>query len=57
MKQHYTGKWAGYYFLYTGGYAMKAGIIFSGSSPLLILTSYSSFTDAKFVEKLKTKGV
>jgi hypothetical protein len=36
---------------------MKAGIIFSGSSPLLILTSYQSFTDAKFVEKLKAKGV
>jgi len=36
---------------------MKAGIIFSGSSPLLILTSYDSFTDDKFVEKLKTKGV
>ena len=36
---------------------MKAGIVFSGSSPLLILTSYSSFTDEKFVEKLRTKGV
>lgn len=36
---------------------MKAGIVFSGSSPLLILTSYSSFADEKFVEKLRTKGV
>jgi len=36
---------------------MKAGIIFSGSSPLLILTSYSSFADGKFVDKLRTKGV
>jgi len=36
---------------------MKAGIIFSGSSPLLILTSYDSFTNEKFVEKLNTKGV
>lgn len=36
---------------------MKAGIIFSGSSPLLILTSYASFADAKFVEKLRNKGV
>jgi hypothetical protein len=36
---------------------MKAGIVFSGSSPLLILTSYQSFTDAKFVDKLKAKGV
>lgn len=36
---------------------MKAGIIFSGSSPLLILTSYHSFSDKNFVEKLNTKGV
>jgi hypothetical protein len=36
---------------------MKAGVIFSGSSPILILTSYNSFADEKFVEKLKTKGV
>ena len=43
--------------LYTGGHGMKAGIIFSGSSPLLILTSYNSFTDGSFVEKLRTKGV
>lgn len=36
---------------------MKAGIIFTGSGPLLILTTYESFTDPKFVEKLTTKGV
>jgi len=36
---------------------MKAGIVFSGSSPLLILTSYDSFTAGKFVDKLRTKGV
>jgi hypothetical protein len=36
---------------------MKAGIIFTGSGPLLVLTSYDSFTDPKFVEKLKAKGV
>ncbi len=36
---------------------MKAGVIFSGSGPILILTSYGSFTDPKFVEKLKTKGI
>jgi len=36
---------------------MKAGIIFSGSSPLLILTSYQSFHDEKFADKLRAKGV
>ncbi len=36
---------------------MKAGIIFTGSGPMLILTTYESFTDPKFVEKLNTKGV
>ncbi len=36
---------------------MKAGIIFSGSGPILVLTSYDSFTNPKFVEKMKTKGV
>ena len=36
---------------------MKAGIIFTGSGPILILTSYESFTDPKFVEKLKSKGI
>jgi len=36
---------------------MKAGIIFSGSGPLLILTTYESFTDPNFVEKLSRKGI
>jgi hypothetical protein len=36
---------------------MKAGIIFTGSGPLLVLTSYESFTDPNFVEKMKAKGV
>jgi len=36
---------------------MKAGIIFTGSGPILILTTYESFADPKFVEKLTTKGV
>jgi hypothetical protein len=39
------------------GGAMKAGIIFTGSGPLLALTTYESFIDPKFVEKLNTKGV
>ena len=36
---------------------MKAGIIFTGSGPLVILTSYESFTDSKLVEKLQAKGI
>ncbi len=36
---------------------MKACIIFTGTGPLLILTSYDSLTDPAFVEKLATKGV
>ena len=36
---------------------MKAGIIFTGTGPILILTSYDSFDDAKFVAKLDVKGV
>ena len=36
---------------------MKAGIIFTGSGPLVILTSYNSFTDPGLVEKLQAKGV
>jgi hypothetical protein len=36
---------------------MKAGIIFSGTGPLVILTSYESFTAPNLVEKLKAKGI
>ncbi|MBN1363787.1 MAG: hypothetical protein JW976_03185 [Syntrophaceae bacterium] len=36
---------------------MKAGIIFTGSGPILILTTYESFADPKLVEKLNTKGI
>ncbi len=36
---------------------MKAGIVFTGSSPILILTTYDSFTSDNFVEKLETKGI
>jgi len=36
---------------------MKASVIFTGTGPLLILTSYDSLTDPSFVEKLATKGV
>jgi hypothetical protein len=36
---------------------MKAGIIYTGTGPILILTSHESFTDKKFVEKLKARGI
>jgi len=36
---------------------MKAGIIFTGTGPILILTTYYSFEDPKLVEKLATKGI
>ena len=36
---------------------MKAGIIFTGTGPILILTTYDSFADAKLIEKLSLKGI
>jgi len=36
---------------------MKAGILFTGTGPILILTTHSSFIDPKLVEKLKAKGI
>jgi len=36
---------------------MKTGIIFTGTGPILIITSYESFDDPKLVEKLKVKGI
>ena len=36
---------------------MKAGIFFTGTGPILILTSYESFDDPKLVEKLALKGI
>ena len=36
---------------------MKADIYFSGSGPILILTSYDSLTNPKLVEKLSAKGI
>jgi hypothetical protein len=36
---------------------MKAAIVFTGSGPLVILTSYESFTDPKLVAKLNAKGI
>lgn len=36
---------------------MKAAIILTGSGPVLVLTSYDSFTNPNFVEKMKAKGI
>ncbi|MCG6880160.1 MAG: hypothetical protein LJE96_13565 [Deltaproteobacteria bacterium] len=36
---------------------MKAGIIFAGTGPILILTSYEAFDSPKLIEKLKAKGI
>ena len=36
---------------------MKAGIFFTGTGPILLLTSYDSLGDAKLVEKLASKGI
>ena len=36
---------------------MKAGVFFTGTGPILILTTYDSLTDPKLVEKLGQKGI
>ena len=36
---------------------MKAGIFFTGSGPILILTTYDTFTESDFVGKLEAKGI
>ena len=36
---------------------MKAGLIFTGTGPILILTTYESFNDPKLVAKFNTKGI
>jgi predicted ABC-type ATPase len=36
---------------------MKAGIFFTGTGPILILTSYESLDDPKLVEKLALKRI
>jgi len=36
---------------------MKAGIFFTGSGPILVLTSYDSLTDPKLAEKMQAKGI
>jgi len=36
---------------------MKAGIFFTGTGPILILTTYASLNDPKLVDKLAQKGI
>jgi len=36
---------------------LKAGIFFTGTGPIVILTSYSSLDDQRFVQKLANKGI
>jgi hypothetical protein len=36
---------------------MKAGILFTGTGPILILTTYDSFGNAKLIEMLSLKGI
>ncbi|WP_193368431.1 cytosolic protein [Pelagibius marinus] len=36
---------------------MKCFMLFTGSGPLVILTSYGSATDDDLLEKLRTKGI
>ncbi|MFA7228119.1 MAG: hypothetical protein WC061_03705 [Melioribacteraceae bacterium] len=36
---------------------MKIGIFFTGSGPLVILTTYDSLTNPQFVTKLSSKGI
>ena len=36
---------------------MKAGIFFTGTGPILILTTYASLDDPKLIDKLTQKGI
>ena len=36
---------------------MKAGIFFTGTGPILLLTTYDSLNDSNLIEKLSAKGI
>lgn len=36
---------------------MKAAVVFTGTGPILVLSSYDSFTDTRFVQKMAQKGI
>ena len=40
-----------------GGDTMKAGIFFTGSGPILVLTSYDSLSETNLAEKFHAKGI
>lgn len=35
---------------------MKAGIFFTGSGPILVITSFNAFTEPHFIERMEAKG-
>ena len=37
--------------------AMKAALIFTGSGPIVVLTSYEAFNDPLFIKKMDAKGI
>ena len=36
---------------------MKAAIVFTGSGPIVVMTTYDSFVEPRFVEKMEAKGI
>jgi hypothetical protein len=38
-------------------FTMKAGIFFTGSGPILVLTSYDTLNEQHLLEKFKAKGI
>lgn len=36
---------------------MKAGVFFTGSGPIVILTTFGSFTDETLIKRLASKGI
>ncbi|MCG6916033.1 MAG: hypothetical protein LJE89_00670 [Deltaproteobacteria bacterium] len=36
---------------------MKAAVVFTGSGPIVVLTTYDSLEDPKFIEQLEVKGL
>jgi hypothetical protein len=36
---------------------MKAAVVFTGSGPIVVLTTYDSLEDPKFIEQLGVKGL
>jgi hypothetical protein len=45
------------FFADKGKYIMKVGIYFTGTGPILILTTYDSLVDPEIIKKLSAKGI